>query len=118
MLSAETIPYPVAVESNNDLNLTGTDVDSLFHHRDTLNPADLIPPTTQEPELYAGMAPDPKLNQNFLQSAWSLGIDASKPKRGYINDLRGARPNPIGSFVWQNPTQFPDFYNKTLADVS
>ena len=97
--------------------IVGVDMDEIFGARDQLHPQDLIP-KPDGPELYSGLKPDAALNQNFLQNAWSIGIDVTKPKRGYINDLRGARPNPVGSFVWQNPTQFPDLYNKNLGDVS
>jgi hypothetical protein len=87
---------------------------------DNLNPYELIPKKQSE-DIYADLKPDPSLNQNFLQNRWSLGIDVSKPKRGFVNDLRGAPPNPIPLTIvspFQQPTQFPDLYRKTLGEIS
>jgi len=85
-----------------------------------LNAYDLLPKKDSE-DIYADLKPDSKLNQNFLQNRWSLGIDVSKPKRGFINDLRGAPANPTPLTMvspFQQPTQFPDLYRKTLGEVS
>lgn len=95
-----------------------TDLESLFGRRGAMNPADLIV-KNQDAELYGGIQPDPKMNQNFLMNRFSMGIDVSKPKKGTIvNDLRGAPPPPaIMSAIWNAPTVMPDLYRKSLADV-
>ncbi|KAJ3280869.1 hypothetical protein HK104_000352 [Borealophlyctis nickersoniae] len=95
-----------------------TDLDAMFGRRAALDPAELIP-KSQDVELYRNLVPDPKLNQNFLQNRWSLGIAVSKPKRGFINDLHGAAPNPVAVVSpWGQPTQFPDLYRKSLGEIS
>ncbi|KAJ3024780.1 UNVERIFIED_CONTAM: hypothetical protein HDU68_007792 [Siphonaria sp. JEL0065] len=81
----------------------GTDTTRMFDDDETnlgssINPADLLPSKANDYEIYSNMKPDANLDQNFLQSQWSLGMDVSKPKRGYVNDLRGGRPNPISTF--------------------
>ena len=86
----------------------------------SLNPYDLIPQKMSE-DIYVDLKPDPNLDQQFLQNRWSLGIDVSKPKRGFINDLRGAPANPTPLSVispFQQPTQFPDLYRKSLCEIS
>lgn len=95
-----------------------TDLDELFGKRGFVDPSDLIP-KVQDAELYGGLAPDPNLAQNFLQNRWSMGIDVSKPKRGFMNDLRGMKYVPPVATVspWQQPTQFPDLYRKSLGDI-
>jgi hypothetical protein len=100
-------------------NVEAVDPDFLFGKRDALEPADLIP-KVQDAELYAGLQPDPKLNQNFLQNRWSMGIDVSKPKRGFVNDLRGVPTPPVLAIVspWNQSTQVPDLYRKSLGDIS
>lgn len=104
--------------SNDIFTAQAADFDALFATKTILNPTELIP-KTPDTELYAGIQPDPKLNQNFLQNRWSLGIDVSKPKRGYINDLRGQSAVPITvTSIWNNPTIFPDLYNKNLGEIS
>ena len=114
LTSAET----VALSNQNVFAPEPTDLDSLFGKRSQLDPADLIP-KNQDAELYGNFAPDPKLNQNFLQNRWSLGIDVSKPKRGFVNDLRG-QPSAIPLAVispFNQPTQSMDLYRKSLADI-
>ncbi len=94
------------------------DLDSMFGRRSQIDPADLIP-KVQDAELYGGIQPDPKLNQNFLQNRWSYGIDVSKPKRGFINDLRGAPSAPSIAVIspFNQPTQMMDLYRKSLAEI-
>ena len=104
--------------ANDPFTAQAADFDALFATKTILNPTELIP-KTPDTELYAGIVTDPKLNQNFLQNRWSLGIDVSKPKRGYINDLRGQAMNPITvTPIFGQPTIFPDLYNRTLAEIS
>ena len=97
------------------------DMDQIFGTRGTLNPSELIP-KTEDAELYGGLQPDPKLNQNFLQNRWSLGIDTTVGKRNYVNDIRGIPQSSIPplSIVspWNQSTQMPDLMRKSLADVS
>jgi hypothetical protein len=95
-----------------------TDLDAMFGRRSQIDPADLIP-KVQDAELYGGIQPDPKFNQNFLQNRWSHGIDVSKPKRGFVNDLRGSPPMPQLSVIspFMQPTQMPDLYRKSLAEI-
>jgi len=96
-----------------------TDLEAMFGRRGYVEPADLIPKTT-DAELYAGLVPDPNLNQNFLQNPWSMGIDTSIGKFNAIQDLRGLPYPPTLSIVspWQNPTKFPDLYRKSWNDVT
>lgn len=116
---AESAAGPVNVAANQNIFAPEpTDLDSMFGRRAAMDPADLIP-KTQDAELYGGLKPDPKLNQNFLQNRWSLGISVDTPKRNPINDLRGAAPNPISIVSpFLNITQFPDLYRKSLADIT
>jgi hypothetical protein len=114
---------PVALPGESTADFTKTveavDPDFLFGRRTSLDPSELIP-KNQDGELYAGIKPDPKLNQNFLQNRFSLGIDVSKPKRGFVNDLRGSPAPPALSVVspWGNPTIPVDTMRRSLADVS
>ena len=97
------------------------DLDQMFGKRGFLDPSELIPRvSTEDAELYGGFAPDPNLDQSFLQNRWSMGIDASVGTHNFINDLRGLPYPPKLAQVspWQNPTQFPDLYRKSLCDVS
>ena len=90
----------------------------MFGRRDTLDPAELIP-KTQDAELYAGLVPDPKLNQNFLQNRWSLGIDTKIANRNTVQDLRGAKAVPLTVISpFNQVTQMPDLMRKTLDEVS
>lgn len=95
-----------------------TDLEAMFGRRSYVDPADLIP-KVQDAELYGGIAPDPAMAQNFLNNRWSMGIDVSKPKRGFINDLRGVKYPPAMTFpsIWNQATQMPDLYRKSLGDV-
>lgn len=89
------------------------------HPGDQISPQELIPPPMNN-DLYGDLQPDANLAQNFLQNRWSLGIDVSKPKRGYVNDLRGVQyvvPYKVVS-PFNQPSEFPDFYRKSLADIS
>ena len=114
---------PVALPGESTADFVRTvepvDPDFLFGRRTALDPSDLIP-KNQDGELYAGIKPDPKLNQNFLSNRWSMGIDVSKPKRGFINDLRGSPAPPALSIVspWANPTIPIDTMRRSLAEVS
>jgi len=95
-----------------------TDLEALFGKRDVLDPSDLIP-KVQDAELYGGIVPDASMNNQFLTNRWSMGIDVSKNSRNFINDLRGAYANPLATVSpWQNPTQFPDLYRKSLGEIS
>jgi hypothetical protein len=96
-----------------------SDLDAMFGRRGNLDPTDLIP-KVQDAELYAGIKPDPKLNQNFLQNRWSLGIMTDKNSYNMVNDLRGAPPPPPMSItgVFNQPVKFPDLYRRSLADIS
>jgi hypothetical protein len=95
-----------------------TDLDSMFSRRGYTDPADLIP-KNPDATLYGGFQPDPKLNQNFLQNRFSLGIDASVGSKIYINDLRGSPAVPLSVVSpWQQPTVFPDLMRKGLGEVS
>jgi len=96
-----------------------TDLDEMFGRRSTLDPAELIP-KTQDAELYGGLKPDPKLNQNFLQNRWSAGIQTSSNSKGrVINDLRGVLTVPFSVVSpFNQTTQFPDLYRKSLADIT
>ena len=97
-----------------------TDLDAMFGKRGFVEPSDLIPKVSQDAELYGGFVPDPKNSQNFLTNRWSLGIDVSKPKKGFVNDLRGIPFPPklssLGPFG--EVTQFPDLYRKGLGDIT
>ena len=60
--------------------------------------------------MYGGFQPDPKLNQNFLQNQWSMGIDASVASKNYVNDLRGLPYAPAMNTAispWNLPTHTP-----------
>ncbi len=95
-----------------------SDFDALFEKKTVLDPSDLIPKNA-DVELYGGFKPDPNLDQNFLQNRWSLGIDTSVTKHNFINDLRGAYPNPItNTGIFNLPTQLPDLHRKSLGDIS
>lgn len=114
-------PTALPGESVADFSKTvqAVDPDFLFGRRTALDPAELIPKVADS-ELYAGLKPDPKLNQSFLQNRWSLGIDVSKPKRGFVNDLRGSPAPPSISIVspWGNSSTLPDLQRRSLADIS
>jgi hypothetical protein len=114
-------PAALPGESVADFSKTveAVDPDFLFGRRTALDPSELIPKVADS-ELYAGLKPDPKLNQSFLQNRWSLGIDVSKPKRGFVNDLRGAPAPPSISIVspWGNSSTLPDLQRRSIADVS
>jgi hypothetical protein len=106
-------------ESMQSLSVMGTDTDSMFNHQGTLNGNDLIPPP-DKPELYGDLVPDARLNQNFLQNRFSLGIDVSAPKRNFSNDLRGSPQNPIPLTQispFGMPSILPDIYRRSLSDV-
>ncbi|RKO93699.1 hypothetical protein BDK51DRAFT_45019 [Blyttiomyces helicus] len=92
--------------------------DNVVTNRSQLNPADLIP-KVQGAELYSGLEPDPTMNQSFLQNRFSLGIDCSRPTRNFNNDLRGTPYPPTIANVspFNQPTQYPDLYRKSLGDV-
>lgn len=120
--AATTVAQPSGTSTLADtsdlFSVEPTNLDALFGHKTLLNPSELIP-KTKDAELYADLKPDPKMDQNFLQNRWSLGIDVSKPKRGYSNDLRGNVYPPITmSWIFNAPTTFPDLHRKSLAEVS
>ena len=112
------LPSSTSVGTDNLFAPTPVDMDALFSRNDTLDPADLIP-KVNDSELYSGLQPDPRLNQNFLNNRWSLGIDTSISKRSPIYDIRGALPNPISASVLFNaPTIIPDVNRRGICDVS
>lgn len=99
---------------------TPVDMDALFDRKTSLDPSELIP-KVQDSELYAGLQPDPRLNQNFLNNRWSLGIETSISKRNPVHDIRGVPPNPIAAgftAIWNAPTILPDVHRKSICDVS
>ena len=79
---------------------------------------DLIPTLDKDTDLFSQFKPDPKYDQYFLQNRFSPGIDASTTSRHYVNDMRGGLPVPFASAeAFNNPTQFPDIYRKSLCEV-
>ena len=119
LLAAAPVSLPGDSVSDFSTRVEAVDPDFLFGRRTALEPSELIP-KTPDAELYAGMQPDSKFNQNFLQNRWSSGIDVSVPKRTFINDLRGVPAPPALSIVspWSNPTHSIDLYRKSLAEIS
>lgn len=118
LLAAAPPVLPAVQEEKDVFAPDAIDVDEMFSKRTTLDPSDLIP-KTQDAELYSGLQLDPAMNQNFLQNRWSLGIDASAPKRNFSNDLRGAHAVPLAVISpFGQPTQMPDLYRKTLGEIS
>ena len=109
-----------ALGTENVFSPTPVDMDSLFA-RHSNDPSDLIPPVDANAEIFSGMAPNPAMNQNFLNNRWSLGIDTSVSKRNPINDLRGMPPNPIAAgftALFNAPVTMVDVHRKSLCDIS
>lgn len=94
------------------------DLDDLFGRRETLSPSDLLP-KNDDADLFADVKADPEFDKSFLQNRWLYGIDVSTSKRHYSNDLRGAPPPvPIVNVSpFNQPTQFPDQYSRSIKDV-
>jgi hypothetical protein len=94
-------------------------LEAMFGRRAYLDPADLIP-KTQDAELYGGLAPDPRMNQNFLTNRWSIGLDTSIGSFNSVQDLRGMPYLPSMKIVspWNLPSKMPDLYRKSLADIT
>lgn len=117
----EVLPQDI-LEGKQNANIfapEATDLDALFGKRAYVDPADLIP-KTQDSELYGGLAPDPRLAQNFLQNRWSMGIETATSKRNPVLDLRGVPyPPPVATVSpWNQSSRFPDLYRKSIADVT
>ena len=86
--------------------------------RKGLEPADLLPPKGPETELYAGIAPDPRLANNFLSNTWSQGIIVEKNSNRQINDLRGVYPIPqTVTSPFMQSTRLPDIQRKSIAEL-
>jgi len=111
---------PSAEFSTEEYNKLPADYSSLFTQRNQLDPADLIPKVEVE-DLYGNLKPDPKLDQNFLQNAFSAGISVEETTKNAILDIRGlppSGPNPrMIVSPWQQPSTFPSSLRKSLADV-
>jgi hypothetical protein len=115
-------PPVLPEDENQNANLFApgaTEVNNLFGQRNQVEPSELIP-KVQDAELYGGLAPNPAMNQNFLNNRWSMGIDTSVGKFNYVNDIRGLPHAPPMNVVapWQNPTKLPDLYRKSLESVT
>lgn len=96
------------------------DTDITFNHSGMVRPQDLIP-SPDGPVLFSEYQEQPSLNQNFLQTRFSVGISTTKEKRNSNLDLRGAPATTVPLSIvspWNMPTTITDFYRKTLADVS
>lgn len=99
------------------------DVDSVFWtSRPNVDPRELYPtPDGGNVPLFSDYNENPSLNKNFLQNRFSTGITTTKDTRKSNLDLRGAPSNTVPLSIvspWNVPSVLPDFYRKTVGDVS